>query len=95
MERFFKTLVREDHKFGMNDYVLGRVSGILEVICDGKRNGIDEPGVDAMWEIPGVGSTFTTLCEPEQYEQFANLIEKHYPGLCIFNYGTVTKEEVS
>ena len=95
MERIFKTLVREDHKFGKNDFVLGRISGYMEVICDGRRNGIDEPGVDALWYVREVGHRFTTLCEPEQYEQFANLVEKHYPGLCIFDYGTVTKEEAS
>ena len=85
MERKFKTLIKETHKHGMNEYVHGRISGYKEVMCDGVRNGFDEPGF-AFKHVPGIGSVHTTVCEPEQYEKFKDLVEKHYPGLCEFNY---------
>lgn len=45
----------------------------------------DELGI-ANWHIPGVGLVLMTYCEPGKYETFKNLVEKHYPGLCEFNY---------
>lgn len=86
MERKFKTLVKEEHKFGTNEYVLGTINGFKQLVCDGKRNGFDEPGVAPLWQMPGVGMMFTSLCTQEQYDTFAQLVEKHYPGLCEFDY---------
>lgn len=84
-KKVFNTLIKKDHKFGENEYVHGRISGMQEMICDGNNNGVDEPGY-AMWHIPGVGEVLVTYCEPEKYESFKNLVEKHYPGLCEFDY---------
>lgn len=84
MEKLFATLIKKEHKLGENEYVQGRINGIMEILCNGKRNGIDEPAI-AGRRIPGVGELMLTECEPEQYEVFKNLIEKHHPGLCEFD----------
>ncbi len=84
MEKLFATLIKKEHKLGENNYVIGRINGIMEILCNGKRNGIDEP-VIAGRSIPGVGELMLTQCEPEQYESFKDLIERHHPGLCEFD----------
>ena len=75
MERMFYTLVKKDHKFGNNSYVKGRISGYKELICDGNRNGIDEPGYGNRM-VPDVGYVLRTCCEPEQYEIFKDRVER-------------------
>lgn len=85
MERMFYTRVNEDHKFGKNSYVHGRISGYKELLCDGDKNGIDNPDF-ANQVIPGVGLVFRTCCEPWRYELFKDRVERYYPGLCEFDY---------
>lgn len=85
MEKKFYTLVKKDHKFGSNERIHGHIDAYKELICDGNKNGIDEPGF-AFADIPNVGAVYVTCCEPEQYDTFKKLVEKHFPGLCEFDY---------
>lgn len=84
-ERKYRTLIKKNHKFGENEYVQGRISGIQEVICDRDRNGVDNPAVEVLYDVMNTGLVLTTLCSQEQYDRFAELVEKHYPGLCVFD----------
>lgn len=73
------TLIKRNHdKFGDNAYVMGRISGMQLVICE----------CDDKFPITEIeeGHILTTKCTLKQYEDFMNLIEKHYPGLCEFDY---------
>lgn len=91
MERMFYTLIKKDHKFGNNRYVHGRISGYKELICDGIRNGIDEPGYCNRM-IPEVGLVMRSYCEPEKYDTFKDHVERYYPGLCEFDCDMSTEE---
>ena len=73
-----KTLIRRDHKFGENTYVRGRICGMKEVICK-------EDKLFAVCEIDE-GFILTTECTAIQYDDWMNLVEKRYPGLCKFDY---------
>ena len=80
-KRIFKTIVRADHKFGDSKYIRGRISGIQLAMCD------EDPKNGFIWSyVPGVGGMTKTECTPEKYDAFAKVIEKLYPGLCIFDY---------
>lgn len=85
MERKFYTLIKFDHKLGRNEYIQGRIAGYKELLCDGDRNGIDKPAL-GMRTNSEVGMLYVTMCEPEKYEIFKDLVEKHHPGLCEFDY---------
>lgn len=81
-KQFFKTVIKGTHKHGQNLYVIGRLSGIGYVICGHLKSfgcGINRNGEHK-------DSCFIHECSPEQYEKFKELVEKEYPGLCIFNY---------
>ncbi len=85
MERKIYTLVKEDHKFGKNSYVRGKIHSYKELICDGERDGISKPAF--AWKVvSGVGEVIATVCTQEQYDRFSQMVEKHYPGLCEFDY---------
>lgn len=84
MEKIFDTLIKKDHKFGSNNYVIGRITGMQEAICRNYRDGYNEPDLE-LWHIPGKGDVTTVICEPSKYESFSNLVEKWYPGLCEFD----------
>lgn len=68
-----------DETFGMNaDYVRGRISGFLEVLC-GKNT---RPN----YFDPDTGITHMAVsCTEEQYRVFRELVEKRYPNLCEFD----------
>ena len=77
----FKTLVREDHKHGNNEYVLGRIGGIQQVMCNGEPlKGF------AVKHVVGTGAVLMTECTPEQYVAFMKFVKEMYPGLCVFAY---------
>ena len=80
MERkIFKTLVKNDHaKFGGNKYVIGRISGIGYMIS----------ALDIEHGNTGNNEGFIYINEftTDEYENFKQIIEKLYPGLCEFNY---------
>lgn len=83
-KQIFKTLVKGDHKLGCNEYVMGRISGIEYVLC----NGGTKPQQQFPWDYnPENGDhRMMTFCTKKEYDNFANMIEYLYPGLCIFNY---------
>lgn len=72
------TLIRRDHKFGENAYVRGRVTGMQAAICNQ-----DTEYANVMLEE---GVILTAKCTAIQYDNFMNLVEKKYPGLCKFDY---------
>lgn len=79
----FKTLVKNGKngapkQWADNDYVLGRISGFMNVLCDGDKH--------SHKVIKSKGTILTAECEPEAYEKFVTMVEDHYPGLCEFNY---------
>lgn len=84
-EYLFKTLVKADHKFGDNEFALGRIFGFMELLCNGSHNGRDEPGY--VIQRTKEGCVLRTKCVPDKYVEFTKLVKKHYPDLCIFNYG--------
>lgn len=82
-KKIFKTLVKDNHKFGRNAYIRGKISGIQFMVCDINKTYANE-GIEG-------GILYTCECTPEQYEKFTKIIEEHYPGLCIFNYEEESK----
>lgn len=85
-EYVFKTLVKADHKFGDNEFVLGRITGFMELLANGSRN----IGVGLAYGLihrTKDGCVLYTKCTPDQYVEFTKLVNKRYPELCIFNYG--------
>ena len=89
MVQEFYTLVRHDNeKFGNNKFVLGKIVAYKELLCDnripredGKRRGF------ATRRCKNDDRVLKTICTPEHYDEFAKLVEYHYPGLCEFNCG--------
>lgn len=76
----YKTLILANHKFGKNEYVHGRVSGIMDMTCCNKIN------EDYAIIENEVGIILTVKTTEERYDQFCDTIEKLYPGLCVFGY---------
>lgn len=92
MERKFYTMIKFDHPLGRNEYVQGRIAGYKELLCDGDRNGLVEPA-SATFSNPDIGMMYVTICDPEKYEAFKNLVEMHHPGLCEFDCYTEGNEQ--
>lgn len=83
MKKIFKTLVRNkkhNKQFGGRDYIIGRISGMMSVFCEG----CERRGFANVTNFHG--EVLTTECTPEQYVQFVKTVDKFYPGLCIFDY---------
>jgi hypothetical protein len=62
--------------------VKGRISGIQCVICEvykEKTVGFANKRVDD-------GDILQVMCTQEQYDKFAEIVERYYPELCTFNY---------
>lgn len=80
MKRIYWTKVNGNHEiFGVNpDYVRGRISGFLEVLC-GKS--IAPTSRDPETDDAHMG----VKCTEEQYRVFRKLVEERYPGLCEFD----------
>ena len=81
-KRRIKTLVKYDHALGKNEYVFGRISGVMAVMCK------DDPvnGLEFVRERCDIGDILTTDTTDEKYEAFTNVIKNWYAGLCIFDY---------
>lgn len=80
MERkTFNTLIKADHKLGRCDYVIGRIDGIMYILCEKESD--ERYTIMANDEI---GHRLTVNCTEEQYEEFVKVTEKLYPGLCEF-----------
>ena len=78
----FNTFVKKgvNPVYDDNDFVEGRLSGIQQAICD--------PDNERGYAIAHVqdGYIIATTCTLEQYERFAEIVEKCYPKLCVFDY---------
>ena len=72
------TLVKRNHKFGGNDFVRGRISGIAYCM-QGYKDVYPNEECDE-------GMIYITKMTPIEYDDFINIIEKLYPGLCEFDY---------
>lgn len=95
-KQVYKTLLNNEHKFADNNYVIGRIFGIAEIICDlygGTKQYVDEEGNvhDVMLYRGGwIDNTkkgimhLQTECTAEQYEKFKAYVENWYPDLLTF-----------
>lgn len=80
--KIFKTLIKADHKLGGNQYIEGRISGLMEAICH------ENPGKDILYGKGKneLGMIHMTKTSEERYDKFIEIVEQEYPGLCVFNY---------
>ena len=74
------TLIRKEHKLGDNAYVKGRISGIGYMLL------YDKDGLEYANAKNDDGFLLTHKCNVDQYMEFMEIVEKLYPGLCIFDY---------
>lgn len=83
--RMFYTVVKANHKLGGKTYVRGRVHGIMEAICS------KDPGKEILYGIGEneLGMIIPTRTTSRRYKKFAEIVERLYPGLCIFDYKRV------
>ena len=94
----FITLIKQDHMFSKNDYVIGRIFGIAEImcgLCESVEEVYDEDGKKyrkSTWRgnywsnADGSVGYLKMHCTEEQYEKFEKYVGTQYPDLCIFNY---------
>lgn len=71
----YATVIKKDHELGGNDYVVGRISGILYVVCGGE----EEPHTEIE-----TGRVLIANCTWEAYDRFKTIVKNLYPGLCKF-----------
>jgi hypothetical protein len=81
-KKVYSTLIKEDHKLGKIDYVIGRIVGI-QYMC-----GYDQIDKEfGIVYIPNVGNIVSATFESAgDYSNFMTIIERLYPGLCTFDY---------
>lgn len=87
MEKNVYTIgIRHDQKLGQNEYVQGRISGIMLAMC-----GLDENGHAPSIQVGNVvnnkiGITYLRVVASDstKFWKCCELIEELYPGLCIF-----------
>lgn len=80
----FQTAIDGKHKLGSNDFVLGRIMGIMHIMCDGQISGnfaLKRNEELDLWIL-------TTECTRRRYNAFVDRIEEEYPGLCVFDYAS-------
>lgn len=93
--RVYKTKVNMEKA---NKYILGRISGMMDVLCKGdpcSNEGyankriveIDDDGNEIVWEILSV-----LTCE-DFYEKFKKVVEAHYGKLGIVEFDVGNKKE--
>lgn len=80
-KRIFRTLIIKKDRLGKNVYVHGRISGMNVALCGGVKN--DKRF--ALMENRKV-LVITSECTQKQYDTFSELVEKLYPGICVFDY---------
>ena len=84
-KKLFQTLIKCESRFGLSDYVCGRISGIHLCMCF--NNPLDERNCPVGPYIKfDKGMIIKTICTCERYDAFMNTVESLYPGLCEFNY---------
>lgn len=81
-KKVYRTLVKDEHKLGKNDYVLGRISGIQYMCC------YNQPDVEyANTYVPNLGYIISAEFENfGAYSNFRTNVERLYPELCVFDY---------
>lgn len=97
VEKIFSTRIKEDHKFGENEYVRGRISGIQSLICvKGFPFKVMNKCGHAVATIykEGVGHILTVRTTQKKYDKFKEVVEKLYPDLCEFDYSGEVKIEI-
>lgn len=79
-KKLFRTLIKNNTVLGEKSYVQGKISGYQDIICDR----------DEETTFANIGSEkgtiLTTKCTELQYDAFKKMVEKHYPGVCEFDY---------
>lgn len=82
--RKIKTFVNGNNvTYGKNKFVLGRISGAMAVMCEDALTTKGEFAIDSFRNGDRIFKVRTT---DEKYKAFASVIERWYPGLCIFDY---------
>ena len=77
-EYFINTLIKRDHKFGGNEYIIGRISGIGYILSGEHK--------DEALIITDKGTIYSNVFTAQNYDKFINIIDKLYPGLITANY---------
>lgn len=86
-KRMFKTMVKNGTEMGKwkgRPYAIGRIHGFMTIICDGGHSEYASISVNDD-ERRYVGRVLITKCTEEQYQEFKNVVERNYPGLCDFD----------
>jgi hypothetical protein len=79
-------LVMEDHRLGDNSFVKGKISGMMDCICETFMASKDggRPARFGIRPIHGIGEVLRTYATPEEYVKLKTKVEQTYPGLCKF-----------
>lgn len=85
--RKFYTLVNtNDAKYGKNQFVLGRIEGFKELICDYEfAEKSEKKRIYPIHHDESKNPIFETMTTAENYKMFTELVELWYPGLCTFD----------
>ena len=91
METLFRTLVIKDHKFGKSSYMIGRLVGYQQILCEGLDKEDHKPPY-AIGENEE-GYILVCKCTPDVYAKFTEIVRREFPeDLCVFNYRDKEKE---
>ena len=81
-KKIFTTIVKSEDEVGIsNDYMLGRIRGIEYAMCGGEQGA----NFATMYCPKNGRRCFDTKCSDEEYLAFKAMVERLYPGLCIFD----------
>ena len=80
----FRTLIKAEYEKFYNDYILGRISGMMCALCDHTTE-YEKKCCYAITQDKE-GWILKIDCYPEDYAKFECFVEGYYPGLCVFNY---------
>ena len=78
-KKLIRTFIKEGYSTVDILFITGKITGMAFAICE------YEPGYKLTRAEKG-GYVFEKQFTHEQYENFKKVIEKFYPGLCIFKY---------
>ena len=83
-QKSFKTFVKYNTQTRCNDYILGRISGLMMglIMCIDKKERVRTYGIRV---IEG-GKLMEHDCSEEAYKIFTETVEREYPDICIFNF---------
>ena len=80
-KKVFTTYIKPNHELSGNDYVRGRIRGIMNGICER----YDIEGIYGNAKDSNGGFTFHVKCTAWRYRKFMKIINTTYPGLCRFD----------